>query len=194
MSLKKKQIDLLYVPPFNKKNHNKKKKEVIRFMNLVDKNGYIKVNTPILDIGPENYFDSSLTEFTKVRSFNTVGNLDRNWYVSGCTKEVFKTVCMFDIIEHLKNPDTFLCNLKSYIDKETDIYITFPFRWNSKYWSHNHWHEMEPKRFKILIEDAGYHIVDSKTIVWWYALLGIRPFLKYFYARHHYCLYHIRLK
>ena len=73
-----------------------------------------------------------------------------------------ETMFLFDIIETLKDPEYFLTDCRDSCDENTRIFITCPCRTIMSFWSYNHWHEIDPLRFKHLVEGCGFKIVQHK--------------------------------
>lgn len=166
-----------------------------RMKNIIDFMGSPK--EPVLDIGPRNRFGVELSEKLGLLIVNTDGDLDTlQWKPE---KDIsFDTVWIFEMIEHLKNPDLFLRMLKRNIHGNTKIYLMYPNRTFRMFWSHNHWHEIDPIRFRLLVEEAGYKIIRHKHKIlhrkWTFYLSGIRPILRFIFAPYHHHYYELRLK
>lgn len=112
-------------------------------------------------------------------------------------KGKYNTIFVVDIIESKLNPEHYLRSLKKRCNRDTKVYITCPYRWNSYFWNWNHWHEIDPRRFAYLADQAGFRITKQmrKKIwhEWWWYFRGIRPFLRLFVHYNHY-YYELRLK
>lgn len=166
-----------------------------RFRRAIDFMGQIK--GPVLDCGPENFFGEWLADFYQIEKYNTEGDLDVSWTVPGLDEPI-KTVFIFDLIEHLKNPDYFLRILTNYLSKDTRIFVIHPYRYLHCFWSYNHYHEIDKPRFKKLVVEAGYDIVRHKDTLffdkWTFYISGFRPILRLLFGRCHYYYWELRIK
>jgi len=107
------------------------------------------------------------------------------------------TIFIFDYIETDPNPGYYLEYLKSICNEDTRIFITCPCRTIMSFWSYNHWHEIDPYRFKHLVEGCGFKIVQHKDkIIWkkWYQYIGFRGILRLLFGHYHLHIYELRLK
>ena len=154
----------------------------------------------ILDIGEPNSMAKHLCEYFNFNIgylSNTTSDLNYNIISSDSTPDKFKTIWCFDVIEHLMNPLLFLNNLRDFCFKTTRIYISYPLR-PSWFWWRNHFHEYDKKRFRHLLNEAGYEIVKYKQKIkgkdWWFYFTGIRPFLRLTLGRDKIQLYELRIK
>ena len=106
-------------------------------------------------------------------------------------------IWVFDVIESQINPINTLLNIWNGAEKETRIFITCPHRSWTATWSHNHWHEIDPERFKWLADYCGFEVVrhESHTI-WqkWYHYIGFRPLLRLLFGRYKLHIYELRIK
>jgi len=150
-----------------------------------------------LVIGEHNEFDNYICRFNCDEYVNTRGDLNwlkwEPWYQGG----IFNSVFCFDVIEHLINPGLFLKRLARFITNETNVYITFPYRHNVKYWSSTHFQEYDLDRFKTLVELCGYQIIREQHVILhrpWRFYLGFRPLMRLLFNKYHYNLYLLRLK
>jgi len=126
-----------------------------RLKNTLELMGDIK--GPVLDVGASNPFGNQLADMLKIKIRNTEWDLDTTYWYSG---GLFNTIWIFEVIEHLKNPDLFLRKLGYHCVKNTRIFLSYPYRPFVPLWNENHFHEIEPNRFRELIESAGYEIVQ----------------------------------
>jgi len=154
---------------------------------------------PVLIIGGPNRFDALICYYQSIKKYSfTQGDLNWEWgYKTKDISNIYKTAFCFDVIEHLFNPGMFLDELKKPITPDADIYITFPYRHNVKYWSNTHFQEYDRDRFKTLIEMCGYKIVKEQHVILhrpWQFYLGFRPLMRLLFNKYHYNLYLLRLK
>lgn len=158
-----------------------------------------KAKEPILDIGPDNEFGQELVSALRFSYDFTVGDLDlvEGWYPALGRGLRYDTILCFEVIEHLKNPDLFLRELKYVCTSDATVFVSFPTHRNSKYWSPTHFNEYDDTRAKELFEGAGYEIVRHESYIIPPSVNGIRPILRLpksllYLARQH--LYELRLK
>ena len=104
----------------------------------------------------------------------------------------------FDVIETLIDPTDLLNDFTAICDKNTRIFITCPHRSFVPAWSYNHWHEIDPERFRYLADSFGFKIVKEKHVTIkkprYFYLTGLRPFLRLFVGRSRLGIYELRLK
>lgn len=138
-----------------------------------------------LDIGGmKNMVGDYITDYFRFETKNTEGNLD--WDYSA-PKNIYDVVICLEMMEHLTSPGYFLWKLKEYINQDTQIFFTYPSR-PCFLWTHQHFHEYKPKRFRYLLKYCGYYH-DEDNVVWERKyfpeplksrLRGVRPFLRQF--------------
>ena len=152
-------------------------KKDIRFrttVKLLDKYG--PPVHPILNIGDANLFLDDL-EYEYGDCVTTYGNLNGDRWRP--RKELkYDTVFCFEIIEHLMSPWMMLDRLIYWINKDTDVFITYPRR-IELFWTDHHFHEYSRKRFLHMIDDCGYKVINYEWHwfpVW--SFKGIRPILR----------------
>ena len=158
MSFLKPKLDYKMVEPtvYDEKIRSGRLKNTLELMG-----NYEVIEEPELDVGEPNEFSCQLANILKIKTHNTGGDLDKTW-TCWCADEylIYKTIWIFEVIEHLKNPDLFLRRFKDYCSKDTRIFLTYPYRPFVFLWNENHYHEIEPNRFRKLVENAGYEIVQ----------------------------------
>lgn len=138
---------------------------------------------PALDIGPANDFGRELGEKLGLEIVNTEGDLDFNdWRaLAPAPPGGFPTIWCFEVIEHLMNPLLFLTRLRDLSGKETRLFVTYPLR-PRFFWSDIHWHEIDRRRFRFLVDQAGWKVERYREVSLWreprFYLTGIRPFLR----------------
>ena len=145
---------------------------------------FLKLNTNIvLDIGENNPVGNKLANYFGLKLYNTSGDLDYSYEAEG---HVYDVVFCFEVLEHLLSPKFFLMELKKYIDKETQIFISYPSRCKPM-WTPLHFHEYDKARMKYLLEMTGYKIINwekhkiPRSFFSFHTFKGIRPFIRYFY-------------
>jgi hypothetical protein len=176
---------------YDPKIEKKRMKIVLEFMG--------KIRFPILDVGDKNGFGKEISRRSGCTyPLNTSGDLDGEFGIAGCVSPFFNTVWIFEVIEHLMNPLSFLTKIKEYCRSETKIFVTYPQRKIPFFWTPNHFHEMDERRFKYLVESAGYEIVKHKKKIlyrkWSSYFKGIRPFCRLFLVPDHHHYYELRVK
>ena len=138
---------------------------------------------PLLDIGPANDFGRELGEKLGVSVAHTEGDLDFDGWrpVPPPPDGGYPTVLCFEVIEHLMNPLFFLTRLRAFTGPGTRLYVTYPLR-PRPFWSDIHWHEIDRRRFRFLVEQAGWRIERYRQVSLWrewsFYLTGLRPFLR----------------
>lgn len=148
-----------------------------RFSQTVDFIG--NVSGIALDIGERNNLSKYIESRNDVTIINTVSDLDYSIeYDYSCS--LFDTVFCFEVIEHLLNPRMFFDNLSKIINRESNIFLSYPsrpkFLWNND----EHFHEYDRLRFDYLLEKTGFRIVREKNIYVRRKPIGIRPIIRNF--------------
>jgi hypothetical protein len=147
---------------------------------------HINQDSRILDIGVKSY----LTELISKEGYNTISspeNIDYDLEFDFVKNDQVDVVTAFEILEHLVSPFPLLKNIKAPF-----LIASIPLKlWFAKaYWNENdpfdrHYHEFEPKQFDMLLNKAGWTIVDSQKWVYPINKIGIRPLLRFFYPRYY---------
>lgn len=133
----------------------------------------------ILDLGIENPFTELLVkEGYKVDNTNFNQNLDDDFH-QVLSKE-YDVVTAFEIFEHMLAP----YNLLKAINAEK-LVASIPLKlwfanayWNEKDEWDRHYHEFEPRQFDMLLNKAGWKIIDSEKWKSPSGKLGVRPLLR----------------
>ena len=106
----------------------------------------------------------------------------------------YKMIWAFDYIENQINPAIPLM----WWGKGIRLFITCPYRTWVATWSHNHFHEIEPRRFKYLAHKHNCEIVREKHVTikkpWYFLFTGIRPLLRTLFGRYKMGIYELRRK
>jgi len=135
-----------------------------------------RVIPPVLDIGDQNAFGITLSGRYGFKYYHTAGDLNYFWTA---IEKNYDTVFCFEVIEHLINPGSFLVNLKRYIHKDTHVIISIPRHFFKRFWGKAHFHEMDEMRFRELVKDSGYKIID-RSMDWNFSgVTGIRPLIRF---------------
>ena len=146
----------------------------------------------VLSIGSENRFDSLMAEHFKLPISFTSGDFDREW---SAQERDYAYVFCFEVIEHLMNPLHFLDGLHRYVNPETRVFLTTPYR-PHLFRNNQHFHEFDQLRFNHLLNAAGFAVVRHQTRIAWYHplfyLSGIRPFLRLTIGRSRTHLYELK--
>ena len=154
---------------------------------------------PVLDIGPANDFGRELGQHFGVEVVNTGGDLDFNdWRPrQPAPPGGFGAVFAFEVIEHFLNPLLFLARLRDQCGPRTRVFISYPLR-PRLFWSDIHWHEIDRRRFRFLIEQAGYEPVQYREVALWrewrFYLSGLRPLLRLTVGRTRSQMHELRLR
>ena len=195
---------------YNRKNLGRKKIKILNFItppnndksgNFISRQKFVLSSmkgiegNQVLDVGQPNRFGKELGEIYGVDIVNTRGDLDTAFVINSVT-ENFMVVWIFEVIEHLKNPDLFLRKIKTVCAPNARIFVTYPYHRLRKYWNNNHFHEMDLNRFVTLINGAGYKIVDYKHMVVRSSLCncfkGFRPIVRYLFGACHNYYFELR--
>ena len=112
----------------------------------------------LLDISDKNKVGDYIAKELELEIYNTSGDFDYDW---SAPSRGFDTVICLEVLEHLLSPKFFLIELKKYIKPDAQIFITYPSR--PKFlWADHHFHEYDLRRFRYLVEQSGYEIIDIK--------------------------------
>jgi SAM-dependent methyltransferase len=131
-----------------------------------------------LDIGEPNAFGRLLE-----MEDNTTGNL--NYELVAPSKQ-YDLILFSEIIEHIMNPLGRLRDCYHLLQSRGILIVSTPIANRIFMQSPHHLTEYQPKRFRRMLEYAGFKVVKYRTICiwdWWpFMFTGIRPFLR--------CLFH----
>ena len=160
------------------------KKRYTITLDFLDKN--ISKDSKILDLGIENPFSDLLKE----RGYNVL-NTDLNQDLDDDFHQVedasYDVVTAFEIFEHLVAPYNVLKAIKAdtlVASVPLKLWFTKAY-WNEKDPWDRHYHEFEPRQFDMVLEKAGWEIVDSMTWASYDSKLGVRPILRRFFPRYY---------
>lgn len=144
----------------------------------------------ILDLGIKNLMGDLIAQ-KGYSVTNTEMGLDLDTHYSTVNTEGFDVVTAFEIFEHLVAPYNILKEIKA-----DQLIASIPLNlWFAKaYWNEKdpwdrHYHEFEPRQFDMLLDKAGWEIIDSEKWVSRTHRIGIRPLLRRLYPRYYivYC-------
>lgn len=141
----------------------------------------------ILNLGPDNPMSMMLREKGfQVEDTSATLDLDFEFDI---VKENYDAVFAFEILEHLVSPFPLLRSIKA--DKfVASVPLSLWFAkayWNEKDPYDRHYHEFEPRQFKMLLEKSGWKVVKEASFKSKGKITGIRPFLRWFTPRHYFC-------
>lgn len=186
-------INLKVTPTF-KPDDQKRMQRTIKF---IEDGGEIEGS--VLDIGGENPVGSYIADYFYLEKKNTDIDLDFPNYYFWRMNRKFDNIFMFEVIEHLMNPLALLVKLKKDVcSPETRVFLTYPIR-PRFLWAKTHFHEYDKKRFRFMINQAGYRIVRYEQHIhwrpdWWFYFTGLRPFLRLTIGRCRQQFYELALK
>lgn len=162
--------------------HNVRYEKTLRFLSKFD-----LINDSILDLGPKNPFSEMLIDNGYNVTNTKIGqDLDLDYEI--VKSEDFDAVFAFEILEHLVSPFPVLKAIKA---KKLVISVPLSLWFSSAYWNENdpydrHYHEFEPKQLEMLLNKAGWNILDSEKHVSKSGIFGIRPLLRMITPRHYF--------
>ena len=144
---------------------------------------YVDKKEKILDLGVVNDLSNKLID-SGFQVNNTKGE-DLDLDVSAVETEEYDVVTSFEIFEHMLCPFNILRKIKA---KKLIISVPLKLWFANAYWSNSderdrHYHEFEPKQLDMLLDKAGWKIVNSKKWISISYKMGIRPLLRRFYPR-----------
>lgn len=149
---------------------------------------HISENFSVLDLGIENDLSRSIRK-EGYKIDNTKGE-DLDLDTSAVGLKDYEVVTSFEIFEHMLCPFHLLRDIsadKLVVSVPLKLWFTNAY-WNDKDERDRHYHEFEPKQFDMLLDKAGWKIVDSEKWASRLNKFGIRPFLRRFVPRY-YVLY-----
>lgn len=145
-----------------------------RLTKLRDFLGVTQISGKSLDIGAANFIGTSLGI-----TDNTTGDLN---YELNAPRELYDTICAFEICAHLYNQGSFLDRVKEKIKLGGILYLSTPLRWRFSDW-HGIGNFAEPTERSIreLLELKGFKIIRSKKYRSYplrFFFWGLRPMWK----------------
>lgn len=171
------------------KNGYDKTAEIRFHKTLQFMSGLVHKSEKILDLGPESVL-SRLMSDNDYNVTNT-GKIDLDYNYEIVQKD-FDVVTAFEILEHMVSPFPLLYSIRA-----KKLVASVPLKlWFAKaYWNENdpfdrHYHEFEPRQFRMLLEKAGWKIVkNEKWNIYKLDKIGVRPLLRKFTPRYYivYC-------
>ena len=151
-----------------------------------------------LDIGKTNEFSKWLEKYYSIAIDNTDGDLNYPGWLPRREKGIYDTIFMFEVIEHLLNPLTFLNELSKLCNNETRVFITYPAGTWIAWCMKMHFHEIKRDIFQVLLEHSPFVEVRYENVFLWkdwrYWLFRVRPFLRYVVFGLRYQFYEIKIK
>ncbi|NOR87497.1 MAG: methyltransferase [Bacteroidales bacterium] len=143
----------------------------------------------ILDLGIENPLSSEMIKSGyKVDNTGKGIDLDLDFEI---VKGDYDIVTSFEIFEHMVSPFPLLQSIRApklITSVPLKLWFTDAY-WNEKDPFDRHYHEFEPKQFDMLLDKAGWKIIDQEKWTSRINHIGIRPLLRRFTPRYYivYC-------
>lgn len=158
------------------------KRRIEKTLKFVKK--HIEPGLVILDLGVSN----PISEAMSVKGYkvtNTDGR-DIDIYPEMAHVEGFDVVTAFEILEHLVNPFSVLKDIKA-----PNLIASVPLNlwFSSAFWDerdpfNRHYHEFEVRQFQMLLDKAGWEIIDSEKWINKPGSIGFRSLLRLVTPRH----------
>lgn len=173
MNLIKNYSDIPFGEPGDDNDVNANKGRRVRIVKEFIGRDLYKLKT--LDIGQPNAFGRLLG--IKDNTLKT----DLNLTLIAPSKN-YDLILFSEIIEHLMNPLGTLLVIHSLLKKDGVLIVSTPIA--NHFWmqSPHHLTEYQPKRFRKMLEYAGFRIVKYRTMLIWdwfpFMFTGIRPLLR----------------
>jgi len=152
-------------------------KETLMFLK-----GKITQDHFILDVGQRSPMTDIIEDYFDVNVINTSGDLDEEF-----TPEypgIFDVIIYSHTIEHQFNPLFTLKQIYKHMGPWSVLYIMVPSR-GKLLWTKNHFHEIDRYRMKLLLERAGFRIIDYRREKQWRGFFdyfkGVRMFIRMFF-------------
>lgn len=145
---------------------------------------FIRKDEKILDLGPTN----PLSEKIKTAGYdlqNTPAETDLDLNYTSVLNDDFQVLTAFEILEHLVSPFPIL---QQSVQNKLIASVPLKLWFSNAYWNEEdpfdrHYHEFEPRQFDMLLEKAGWQIIQRKFLKSKVFKPGIRPILRNFYPR-----------
>ncbi|PIB34768.1 methyltransferase [Reichenbachiella sp. 5M10] len=160
--------------PKYSKTHQVRFERTLRFL---ERN--VQAPAKVLDLGPSNPFGQIMTQ-AGFEVTNTKLGVDLDLEYEIVKEEQYEVVTAFEIFEHMVAPFNLLREIKA--DK---LVASIPLKlwfanayWNEKDPWDRHYHEFEPRQFDMLLEKAGWKIVDAEKWTSPAYKIGVRPLLR----------------
>jgi len=145
---------------------------------------FIRQEEKILDLGPVNPLSEKIIN-AGYQLQNTSVQTDLDLDYSPVLNSDYQVLTAFEILEHLVSPFPLLQQ-----SAQNKLIASVPLKlWFSKaYWNSTdpfdrHYHEFEPRQFDMLLEKAGWKIIQRRYLKSKVFKPGIRPILRNFYPR-----------
>ena len=141
-----------YSDPFGETTNSRRLERTIRFLQQEG------VEEPALDLGGESPLLEQIRREFKIQVGSTDFDLD-SCSLSGS----FKTIFLFEVIEHLGSPLRILQEIHRVLDDNGMLYLSMPLvvsRFRPTGWLRDEHHvfEMDRHQFNFLIEKAGFRV------------------------------------
>jgi len=175
-------IEKIKYPTIKKDPHLVRYNNTLKFMSDLN----LKKDQ-ILNLGPDNPLSDLLTK-NGYKITNTSEHEDLDFEYEIVENEKFNTVIAFEIFEHMVSPFPLLKNIKA-----NKLIASVPLAlWFSKaYWNEDdpydrHYHEFEPRQFKMLLNKANWKIKKEEKHTSTSFKIGFRPILRMMTPRHYF--------
>lgn len=152
----------------------------------------VQTGSSALSLGGWSEFDSELSADFGLRTLFANDDLDSGLMFEDETG--FDYILCFEVIEHLMNPLIAMRSMRLVCHPETSVFMSWPCR-PSAYWTDQHFHEYDDKRFATLVDCSGFKIVahEKRTLRHHplFYLTGWRPFMRLSVGRIRWNLVHL---
>ena len=142
-------------------------------------NKHVQQSSNILDLGIDNPFSQLMRDKGHIVN-NTRMNQDLDLDYDQVHDAQYDMITAFEIFEHMVAPFNLLREVKA-----SRLMASIPLKlwfadayWNEKDEWDRHYHEFEPRQFDMLLNKAGWKIIDSEKWKSPSRKFGIRPLLR----------------
>jgi len=151
---------------------------------------YLNPSQNILDLGSNNPLAEAMRN-NNLNIQNTPDDLDLDLKYDIVKNDKIDVITAFEIFEHMVSPFPLLKEIKAPI-----LIASVPLKlwfasayWNEKDPYDRHYHEFEQKQFDMLLNKAGWNVINSEKWPSEINKIGIRPILRLFTPRYYivYC-------
>lgn len=141
----------------------------------------------ILDLGPPNPLSDMLRQ-NGYNVTNTLPEQDLDEDFSVVADPQYDVVTAFEILEHMVSPYPLL---KAISARKLIISVPLSMWFARAYWSDNdpydrHYHEFEPRQIVMLLEKAGWKVVEERKYTSYELKPAIRTILRMVTPRHYF--------